>query len=244
METKRCSKCGEVKPISEFEFRKDTKRYRNHCRACVNKRVREAYQKSDERRKKKREYREVNREEILKKGRVYWASNKKELNQKQREYYYSNRELIIKRNKEYYKNHIEACRKRSSEYRKNNKKKINKLHREYYHNKEKFNPFHRLNKNIRYWIWFSLKNKKEDKHTEDILGYKIIPDLKKHIESQFQSGMSWDNYGEWHIDHKKPRSWFNFTSYKDKEFKECWALDNLQPKWAFDNRSKSNKYIG
>ena len=26
--------------------------------------------------------------------------------------------------------------------------------------------------------------------------------LIQHLESQFYDGMSWDNYGEWHIDHR------------------------------------------
>jgi hypothetical protein len=42
-----------------------------------------------------------------------------------------------------------------------------------------------------------------------------IEDLKKHIESQFQPGMSWENYGEWHIDHVIPDSWFNYSSTDD-----------------------------
>ena len=55
--------------------------------------------------------------------------------------------------------------------------------------------------------------------------------------------MSWDNYGRngWEIDHIKPISSFNFNSYKDKEFKECWSLENLQPLWAEENIRKSNK---
>jgi hypothetical protein len=53
--------------------------------------------------------------------------------------------------------------------------------------------------------------------------------------------MTWENYGKWHIDHKRPIASFNFTSYEDPEFKECWALNNLQPMWAKENMSKGNK---
>ena len=64
-----------------------------------------------------------------------------------------------------------------------------------------------------------------------------------HIESQFKEGMSWKNHGihGWHIDHIRPISSFNFESCNDPEFKECWALENLQPLWAKENLSKSNK---
>ena len=53
--------------------------------------------------------------------------------------------------------------------------------------------------------------------------------------------MTWDNYGEWHVDHIRPIS--NFTLIDDPEFKECWALSNLQPLWSIDNFSKSPRYL-
>lgn len=71
-----------------------------------------------------------------------------------------------------------------------------------------------------------------------------IDDLKSHLESKFLTGMSWDNYGEWHIDHIVPDSWFNYVSDCDEEFKQCWSLDNLQPLWATDNCSKGNRFAG
>lgn len=46
--------------------------------------------------------------------------------------------------------------------------------------------------------------KKEDK-TIELLGYSAI-ELKEYIESLFVEGMSWENYGEWHIDHIRPVS--------------------------------------
>ncbi len=68
-----------------------------------------------------------------------------------------------------------------------------------------------------------------------------MQDLIAHLESLFQPSMTWENYGKWHIDHKRPIASFNFTSYEDPEFKECWALNNLQPMWAKENMSKGNK---
>jgi hypothetical protein len=52
--------------------------------------------------------------------------------------------------------------------------------------------------------------------------------------------MSWENRSEWHIDHRRPVSSFNFLSVDDPEFLECWALSNLQPLWAADNIRKGN----
>ena len=66
--------------------------------------------------------------------------------------------------------------------------------------------------------------------------------LKSYIEKQFTDGMSWDNYGEWHIDHKTPKSWFEYSSYEDDNFRKCWALENLKPMLAKDNISKGNRF--
>ena len=35
----------------------------------------------------------------------------------------------------------------------------------------------------------------------EYLGWNIET-FKQHIEQQFREGMSWENYSEWHIDHK------------------------------------------
>lgn len=63
-----------------------------------------------------------------------------------------------------------------------------------------------------------------------------IKDLKTHLESKFQPGMSWDNYGEWHIDHIVPLCSFDLTS-RDQLKRAC-NYTNLQPLWAEDNMIK------
>ena len=47
----------------------------------------------------------------------------------------------------------------------------------------------------------------------------------------------------YHIDHIRPVSSFYFTKIEDKEFKECWALSNLQPLWASENCSKGANFL-
>ena len=103
-------------------------------------------------------------------------------------------------------------------------------------------PKVKLHNNVACMVRLSLHGKKAGNVLETILGY-TTEDLMKHIENQFDDKMTWDNYGEyWHIDHIKPQSLFNFESFEDDEFKECWGLDNLQPLSAEENRKKSNKY--
>lgn len=128
-------------------------------------------------------------------------------------------------------------------YRNENKRHLQKLNNLWKKNQRKNNPFYRLNDYIRREIWFSLNKQKNNMHWEGLVGY-TLEDLKQHLEKQFKDGMNWNNYGPyWHIDHRIPQSWFSFESYEDKGFKECWSLDNLQPKKAYENRNiKKNKY--
>ena len=79
--------------------------------------------------------------------------------------------------------------------------------------------------------------------TTEILPFNIN-ELFTHLESKFKPGMSWENYGEWELDHIVPDSWFEYSSVYDPSFKESWALSNLQPMWKVENASKSNKYSG
>ncbi len=81
---------------------------------------------------------------------------------------------------------------------------------------------------------------RDSKYTR-AMGYSFY-DLYAHIASQFREGMSWDNWGEWHIDHIKPLKLFRYESLDDPLFKEAWALSNLQPLWKHENLSKSCKY--
>ena len=99
----------------------------------------------------------------------------------------------------------------------------------------------RLRDRVGSYLRIMLKQGKNGVKTEQLLGY-TMEDLRKHLESKFTDGMSWDRFDEWHIDHVKPVSMFKFSSVDDPEFKECWALSNLQPLWALDNLRKGNKY--
>ena len=103
----------------------------------------------------------------------------------------------------------------------------------------------RLNNNIRGRLRASLKCKGITKrnHTYSLVDF-TRDELKEHLESQFTDGMSWDNMSEWHIDHIRPVSSFNYDSTEHPDFKKCWALNNLQPLWAEDNLRKNDKWDG
>ena len=82
---------------------------------------------------------------------------------------------------------------------------------------------------------------KKSNKTKELIGLDIV-EFKKHLESKFQDGMSWSNYGYygWHIDHIKPCSLFDLS--KEEDQKQCFHYTNMQPLWRLDNMKKSNKY--
>lgn len=70
----------------------------------------------------------------------------------------------------------------------------------------------------------------------NILGYSF-EDLKKNFEKKFKTGMSWNNYPEWEIDHIKPKYLFSL-----KQVGESWSINNLQPLWKQENILKNRQY--
>tara|TARA_R110002012_G_C11438674_1_gene590307 strand:- start:44 stop:736 length:693 start_codon:yes stop_codon:yes gene_type:complete len=68
--------------------------------------------------------------------------------------------------------------------------------------------------------------------------YKVA---RKHIESLFKDGMSWDNYGKWHMDHIIPCAAFDLRCPVQQL--ACCHYKNLQPLWAFDNMSKGSQIL-
>lgn len=65
-----------------------------------------------------------------------------------------------------------------------------------------------------------------------------VRELRQHLESKWKSGMSWGNYGDWHIDHILPCAAFDLSD--DGERKRCFHWSNLQPLWAAENYAKSD----
>lgn len=88
-----------------------------------------------------------------------------------------------------------------------------------------------------------IHEKKGGRRWQDLTGYSLDK-LIEHLESEFEEGMSWDNYGKlWHIDHYIPLSKFEFESFEDLQFKKAWGLSNLRPLRADLNMKKSDHWV-
>jgi len=99
-------------------------------------------------------------------------------------------------------------------------------------------PGFALNLTISTSIRDSLKGRKGGRSWESLVGYSL-DDLMRHLERQFLPGMTWENRGDWHIDHITALSTFRFETAEDPDFRAAWGLANLRPLWARENRIKS-----
>ena len=103
----------------------------------------------------------------------------------------------------------------------------------------KVDPYFRMVHNLRSRVRGAIKNNKKSNSTAKLTGCPL-PDLRNHIASQFQTGMTWNNYGQWEIDHKRPCASFDLSTPEQQ--RECFHFTNLQPLWKADNRAKSDSY--
>jgi hypothetical protein len=154
--------------------------------------------------------------------------------EEQKAYYIKNREKIISYSSMYRELHREKILSYLRDYRGSNKEKT----RVYNKNRLMVDINFKLRCNLRKRISQALKNNYKSKSTTELLGCSIN-ELRTWIESQFQDGMSWDNYGSWHIDHCYPCAAFDLT--QPYEQKICFNWLNLQPLWARENIQKSDK---
>lgn len=127
--------------------------------------------------------------------------------------------------------------KNAQKYRDENRESLNS----YFRNYKRINPLYRVTTNLRSRLYHFLNGTMKSAPFVKLLGCDV-DFLRSHLESKFQSGMSWDNYGLWHVDHIKPLSSFNLL-LTEQQHEACHYL-NLQPLWAKDNISKGGVRCG
>ena len=157
--------------------------------------------------------------------------------------YYRNHEARKAYSREYYRTHAEKRRAtHTPEQRKiynrtyylANKQRIIAYRNEQFKARRKVDPAFKLKCYYRNRIWFILRQKKSHK-SKEYLGCSW-DELKTHLEKRFQPGMSWDNYGQWHVDHIRPCASFDLNDPAQRAI--CFHFTNLQPLWASDNIAK------
>jgi len=180
-----------------------------------------------------------NREEKLKYEKEKYEQNKKPKLKYQKEYYEKNREEKLKYEKDRYENNKEEKLIYQKQYYAKNKKDRAIYAKKYETEKTKTDPIFKLKKRIRTRLKVAMKGNYKSGMALEYLGCSI-KELKIHLESLFQPGMTWDNYGkEWEIDHKMPLFKFDLTNPLD--LSRVCHYTNLQPLFKRDHYVKTRK---
>lgn len=215
---KYCKYCETDKPLNNFKVG------RNKCKEC---------QKLDW-----KQYYSENCDHLKQKRRINYHSDPEKHKLEMKVSYEKHKEKRLKSVQEYYEHH----KKEIDEYRTNYwKRPENKKRRSETKKLRRLNdPSFRILCNIRSRIANALRSGTKPSSTKKALGCTTTQ-LTQYLESKFQPGMSWDNYGDWHIDHIIPLSSFDLTD--PDEFLKACHFTNLQPLWAIDNLKKGSKLL-
>lgn len=240
MDTKRCGDCEKFLPATTEFFAVREGGLRAQCRACVRERdrirrnrpevrqrIRQAQAKyiirpdvAEQRRQYQEKYRGDGRLEETRKARKARMTE-------------SDRESVRRYARDYHATMTDA-QKQHKRRRQAERQRVRRA----------TDPRFRLRNVISTVIGASLRKRGGSKGAswEALVGYSA-EELKRHIERQFVRGMSWENYGEWHVDHIVPVAAFEWQSPDDPDFRACWALSNLRPLWAIENKRKSSRRL-
>ena len=215
---KTCKKCNTTKDIKDFNNRKDSRDGKDiYCKKCKYAFRKQWISSPDVAR--------LQKEKHTTKSRERYAKNPIQRKLANNKWQQNNREKIS----EYHKLYLV-----------NNREKINAYQRQYAFNRKKQDINFKMRANLRSRVSIAIVNNQKSGSAIKDLGCSI-EELKLYLESKFQTGMSWENYGEWEIDHIKPLSAFDLSDRE--QFKQACHYTNLQPMWWQQNITKSNKTI-
>ena len=266
---KECKKCKIVKSLTEFcKASKNKDGLMSYCKLCESERKR-SYRLLNKTKilEKKHKYYLDNKQSILDKQKLYSNINEEKIKERRRNYYLKNKETIKQKTKTYRENNSDKYKEYLREYNKENREYLSESKKEYYiKNKDRFTEYRKNNKDRKNkWACDRMKNdicfkmrlyvsifvrealKKQGKSKNNPTWSKLPytpQQLKGHLESQFDSNMTWDNYGlYWNIDHIYPQSKLLYDSLDHPNFLKCWSLNNLRPLEKIENIKKSNKVL-
>lgn len=256
VEEKKCPQCGVLKESNCFNKNKRNKSgLSSLCRECES----NNYQRDrDKIIPKQAEYNRRNPEVHKKAATKYYQNNTELVKARSATHYSENREEILdaqrgnpirsaKKRQRRLDNLEESLRKEKilrDKRRATKREHINKLGNEWAKKKATEDPNFKLAKLLRSRLTKAIKRDQRDGSAVRDLGCSI-EDLKKHLESKFQPGMTWKNWGQgdgmWNIDHIMPISCFNLAD-RQHLILACNYL-NLQPLWFLENMKKGKKII-
>lgn len=238
---KICKKCDILKPIEKFG-----KNNSNHdglsiyCKDCEKIRQQKYRKDNPDYKNSSKKWRLTHPEKYRETQKKYLDKNP-EMKSSERLKMYRQDPNFVEKEKNRNKIWLEKNKERLIEYRKiyysKNRKVLLEKNNQWKNKKMKEDGFYRMKKNLRDRIRSFLKEDIKSMRTKNIVGLDSNG-FKSYIQQRFTEGMSWDNYGEWHLDHIKPLS----LAKSEEEVIRLNHHLNLQPMWAIDNQKKHNKY--
>jgi hypothetical protein len=215
---KKCNKCNKTRLIRFFWKRKASKDgYSSFCVDCAKQKNKNHYHSCGGKEYFKKLY-QTNKSTILKRNKKWNKENTEKIKYHKKKF--------LDKNPKYY-----------TEYNNKNRKILNEKCKSR-HKKYIKNPIFKLKINYRSRLYSYYRGTSRSKRSEEIVGLPWI-EFKKYIEKKFKLGMTWENYGEWHIDHIIPLS----SAKTKKELERLFYYTNCQPLWALDNLRKGYSLV-
>ena len=165
----------------------------------------------------------------------YYLKHKRRILDQQARYHAAHREQRLAKMAEYYVDHKEEQAVRMSNYYFKNREKIIARSVENKRHARRNNPNTKVAELLRARMYKAIRGGYKSGSAVRDLGCSI-PEFRLHIERQFTGGMTWENMGEWHLDHIKPLASFDLTDRQ--QFLGAAHWKNYQPLWAKDNFTK------
>lgn len=192
-----------------------------------------------------KKWKSENSDVISQRRKNAYAKNAEQRKEQSKKYHSENREAVLDkmkiRNAAYYQKNKDKIKAQALAYQAANPSKRTAYKNAWTRDRAAKDPAFKMGLVARRMLQRALgvSGQKKYKRTELYLGY-TGKDLSDSLESKLQDGMSWANYGEWHIDHIKPVKAFIDEGVTDPAIIN--AIDNLQPLWASENIRKSSHF--
>lgn len=190
--------------------------------------------------RKKREWHAKNRQKNNARAKASYLANKDERLRKMAEWRKANKDKIRQTNLAYRQANKTKIAASKDRWRRKNRAKVQASQTRYAAKKLKTDPVFCLKNRMRVRMCQAMRSSgvhKSDR-TLSLIGCTSMQ-LKKHIESKFLPGMTWENRDRWHVDHIVPIAAFDISTTEGQ--KSAFHYTNLQPLWAEDNLRKQAK---
>lgn len=203
------------------------------CKACESARKKRDYPKhADKLRASNRLYVARNASRIAARKAAYYEDNKQRINEVGKRYRASVADLRRAKRKRYYEANKDRISDYSKRYYEANKQRYFEVSNRYRNARRRRDNKYRTRCNLRTRFYHALKGLCKRSSVMDLLDCSV-DQLVNHLQNHFAPGMSWDNYGDWHVDHIIPLSAFD-----DPQDPRAWGRSNLRPMWGSENCAK------